>query len=182
MHLVVDSPCHTWYNPCMTFALAFADLDAAAPRQRARCAATGRFVAWSKVPQLRVPGAPRIVVIPSTLVAVVDGAEVAPVAPVAEVAPVVVADAAGAEAPPVVGGGFLSKARALGASLLRGVAGFARSVAAAAGRVARTATVAGALAIGDGAPRSGRVGAVDAPPSTIIDDVDGGLTGGDTWD
>ena len=74
--------------------------------------------------------------------AVVDGAEVAPVAPVAE-------------APPVVGGGFLSKARALGASLLGCVAGFVRSVAAAAGRVTRTATVAGALAIGDGAPRGG---------------------------
>ena len=130
------------YVDHMTFALAFNGLSADAPRQRARCAATGRFVAWSKVPQLRVPGAPRVVVIPSTLVAVVDGAEVAPVAPVAE-------------APPVVGGGFLSKARALGASLLGCVAGFVRSVAAAAGRVTRTATVAGALAIGDGAPRGG---------------------------
>ncbi len=135
-------PCPVGYADHMTFALAFNGLSADAPRQRARCAATGRFVAWSKVPQLRVPGAPRVVVIPSTLVAVVDGAEVAPVAPVAE-------------APPVVGGGFLSKARALGASLLGCVAGFVRSVAAAAGRVTRTATVAGALAIGDGAPRGG---------------------------
>ena len=147
----------------MTFVLAFSDLEAAAPRQRARCAATGRFVAWSKVPQLRVPGAPRVVVIPSTLVAVVDGAEVAPVAPVAEVAPVAVVDAAGAEAPPVIGGGFLTTARALGASLLGRVAGLARSVAAAAGRVARSAMVAGALAIGDGAPRGG-VRAADAMP------------------
>jgi len=151
-------------NAGMTFALAFNGLSADAPRQRARCAATGRFVAWSKVPQLRVPGAPRVVVIPSTLVAVVDGAEVAPVAPVAEVAPVVVVDAAGAEAPPVVGGGFLSKARALGASLLGRVAGFVRSVAAAAGRVVRTATVAGALAIGDGAPCGGVRSAAAVPP------------------
>ena len=138
-------------NAGMTFALAFNGLSADAPRQRARCAATGRFVAWSKVPQLRVPGAPRVVVIPSTLVAVVDGAEVVPVAPVAE-------------PPPVVGGGFLSKARALGASLLGRVAGFVRSVAAAAGRVARTATVAGALAIGDGAPRGGVRAAAAVPP------------------
>ena len=154
-------------NAGMTFALAFNGLSADAPRQRARCAATGRFVAWSKVPQLRVPGAPRVVVIPSTLLAVVDGAEVAPVAPVAEVAPVVVVDAAGAEAPPVVGGGFLSKARAFGASLLGRVAGFVRSVAAAAGRVARTATVAGALAIGDGAPRGGGLG--DSVPPHVDD-------------
>ena len=108
-------------NACMTFALAFNGLSADAPRQRARCAATGRFVAWSKVPQLRVPGAPRVVVIPSTLVAVVDGAEVVPAAPVAE-------------APPVIGG------------------------------VARTATVAGALAIGDGAPRGGVRAAAAVPP------------------
>ena len=59
----------------MTFALAFNGLTADAPRQRARCAATGRFVAWSKVPQLRVPGAPRVVVIASPLVVVAaDGA------------------------------------------------------------------------------------------------------------
>jgi len=150
----------------MTFVLAFDDLTAAAPRQRARCAVTGRFVAWSKVPQLRVPGAARVVVIPSPVVVVVD-AEAAPLTPVAEVAPVVVVDAAGAEAPPVVGGGFLSKARAFGASLLGRVAGFVRSVAAAAGRVARTATVAGALAIGDGAPRGGGLG--DSVPPHVDD-------------
>ena len=52
----------------MTLALAFADLEARAPRQRARCVASGRFVAWSKVPQLRAIGAPRVVVIPSPMV------------------------------------------------------------------------------------------------------------------
>ena len=126
----------------MTFALAFADLDAAAPRQRARCSATGRFVAWSKGPQLRLTGAPRVVVIAAPLVVVAaDGAEAAPVAPAAE------ADAA----PPVV------------VALVDG----ARAVAAAAGRWfrrkasalvagARAALVAGALAVADAAPPCGR--------------------------
>jgi hypothetical protein len=89
------------YIQCMTFSLAFSNLEADAPRQRARCAATGRFVAWSKVPQLRVPGAPRVVVIPSLLV-VVDVVEVpepvaVPVVPslVARVAAAVVDGVAG---------------------------------------------------------------------------------------
>ena len=86
----------------MTFSLAFSNLSADAPRQRARCAATGRFVAWSKVPQLRVPGAPRVVVIPSPLV--VDGGDAAEVPVTVEAPPVVstilligekIADAAG---------------------------------------------------------------------------------------
>ena len=91
-----------WYHPCMTFSLAFSNLSADAPRQRARCAATGRFVAWSKVPQLRVPGAPRVVVIPSPLV--VDGGDAVEVPVTVEAPPVVstilligekIADAAG---------------------------------------------------------------------------------------
>ena len=86
----------------MTFSLAFSNLSADAPRQRARCAATGRFVAWSKVPQLRVPGAPRVVVIPSPLV--VDGGDAVEVPVTVEAPPVVstilligekIADAAG---------------------------------------------------------------------------------------
>ena len=128
------------YLLSMTFTLAFSTLEADAPRQRARCSASGRFVAWAKVPQLRAPGAPRVVVIAAPLVAVADGAEVAPVA---EAAPVVIADGA----PPVV------------AALVDG----ARAVAAAAGRWfrrkasalvagARAALVAGALAVADGAP------------------------------
>ena len=56
------------YISSMSFCLAFHNLDADAPRQRARCARTGRFVAWSKVPELRVPGAPRVVVIPPPVV------------------------------------------------------------------------------------------------------------------
>ena len=66
------------YILIMSFSLAFSDLDAASPRQRARCARTGRFVAWSKVPQLRVPGAPRVVVIPPPVVSD-DMVEVVPV-------------------------------------------------------------------------------------------------------
>ena len=62
----------------MPFCLAFSDLDADAPRQRARCARTGRFVAWSKVPELRVLGAPRVVVMPPPVVSD-DVAEVVPV-------------------------------------------------------------------------------------------------------
>lgn len=170
----------------MTFLLAFDDLDAAAPRQRARCAATGRFVAWSKVPQLRVPGAPRVVVIAAPVVEVAEVAEVATVAPVAEVAPVAVVDGAEAvavavavEATPPVVGGLLSTARAAGASLVDGV----RSLVGAAGRWfsrkaaslvagARAALVAGALVIGDGAPPvSGGAAAGGAPPVTITGGV-----------
>ena len=66
------------YILSMSFSLAFSDLDAASPRQRARCARTGRFVAWSRVPQLRVAGAPRVVVIPPPVVSD-DVAEVVPV-------------------------------------------------------------------------------------------------------
>ena len=109
----------------MTFSLAFADLDAAAPRQRARCAATGRFVAWSKVPQLRAAGAPRVVVITAPVVVAADAPEVAPVV---EAAPVAIADGAetlSAEAPSVVAGASISGARAAGAALasLAGLAG-----------------------------------------------------------
>ena len=121
----------------MTFALAFSGLASDAPRQRARCAKTGRFVAWAKVPQLRVPGAPRVVVIPAPVAEVVEVAEAAPVAPVAEAALV-----AGA------GRWFRSKASAL-------VAG------------ARAAVAAGALAIGDGAPPADAAADAGPPPVTI---------------
>ena len=69
----------------MTFSLAFADLNADAPRQRARCAATGRFVAWAKVPQLRAVGAARVVVIPPVVVPVT---QVAPVVEIVSAPPV----------------------------------------------------------------------------------------------
>ena len=163
----------------MTFALAFNGLSADAPRQRARCAATGRFVAWSKVPQLRVPGAPRIVVIPAPVAEVAEVAEVAPVAPVAEVAPVAVADGAEVEAGPPVVGGLLSTASAHGARVVAGasaqVAGagrWFRRKASALVAGARAALVAGALAIGDGAPPvSGGAAAGGAPPVVEVERV-----------
>jgi len=137
----------------MTFALAFNGLTADAPRQRARCSATGRFVAWSKVPQLRVPGAPRVVVIASPLVVVAaDGAEVAPVAPAAEVAPVAVADGAVDEAAPPVVAALLNSARAKGAALVAAAGRWFRRKASALVAGARAALVAGALAVADGAP------------------------------
>ena len=79
----------------MTFSLAFSNLNADAPRQRVRCAATGRFVAWAKVPQLRAVGAARVVVIPPVVVPVTEAAPVVeivsapPVDAVAAVAAVV---------------------------------------------------------------------------------------------
>jgi hypothetical protein len=119
----------------MTFALAFSSLPANAPRQRVRCAATGRFVAWAKVPQLRAAGAARIVVIPSPLVVVV--ADAAP--PVVESATVAVAagaEALSADAPPVVVNASLNGALAVGTTLLAG----ARSLVGRAARWAKAAT------------------------------------------
>ena len=42
----------------MTYRLAFVALPAGDPRQRARCARTGRFVRWALAPSLRVCGVP----------------------------------------------------------------------------------------------------------------------------
>ena len=119
------------YIQCMTFALAFSNLEADAPRQRARCAATGRFVAWSKVPQLRVPGAPRVVVIPSPLVEV-DVVEVpepvaVPVVPtlVARVAAAVIDGAAS------LAGRVIDGAAAIPPKVVKGL----RSVSGLAGRL-----------------------------------------------
>lgn len=71
----------------MTFELAFSNLSTDAPRQRARCSVTGRFVAWSRVPQLRTPGAPRVVTIAAPPVGVVEVAPVVVVPVLAEVVP-----------------------------------------------------------------------------------------------
>ncbi len=154
----------------MTFSLAFSGLASDAPRQRARCAKTGRFVAWAKVPQLRVPGAPRVVVI---------HAPVAEVAEVAEVAPVAEVDGAVSEVAPPVVGGFLSTACAHGARVVAGAAALVaaggrwfRRKAAALVAGARAALVAGALAIGDGAPPvSGGAAAGGAPPVAEVERV-----------
>ena len=70
------------YAGGMEITLAFSNLKADAPRQRARCTRTGRFVAWVKAAALRVVGAPRVVVVP------VNPAPPA-VAPLTPVAPVV---------------------------------------------------------------------------------------------
>ena len=149
----------------MTFALAFNGLTADAPRQRARCAATGRFVAWAKVPQLRVPGAPRVVVIASPLVVVAaDGAEAAPVAPAAEVAPVAIADGAEADAAPPVVAALINSARAKGAALVAAAGRWFRRKASALVAGARAALVAGALAVADGAPPVGGTDCATCPP------------------
>ena len=104
----------------MTFALAFSNLSADAPRQRARCSVTGRFVAWSKAPQLRIPGAPRVV----TIAAPLDG--------VAEVAPVVEAPVVAEVVTPPVGSAVARVSRSVARvarSVARGARGVARSVA-----------------------------------------------------
>ena len=60
----------------MNLILAFAALDAGSPRQRARCAKTGRFVAWSKAAPLRRAVAGQVLFVPqaplSTEVEVVE--------------------------------------------------------------------------------------------------------------
>jgi len=53
--------------PGMTATLAFSSLSADAPRQRARCTLSGRFISWSKAQALRVPGAPRVVVVSDSI-------------------------------------------------------------------------------------------------------------------
>lgn len=113
------------YLLSMTFTLAFSTLKADAPRQRARCSASGRFVAWARVPQLRAVGAPRVVVVAAPLGVVADGAEVAPVA----------------EAPPLgIGSALPIVARGFVASLVAGV----RSLLA----TARAAVVVAGLTLG----------------------------------
>jgi hypothetical protein len=120
----------------MTFALAFSSLPANAPRQRVRCAATGRFVAWAKVPQLRAAGAARVVVIAAPLVVVVVADAAPPVVESATVAVAAGAEALSADAPPVVVNASLNGALAVGPALLAG----ARSLVGRAARWAKAAT------------------------------------------
>lgn len=127
------------YIGSMTFSLAFSNLEADAPRQRARCAVTGRFVAWSKVPQLRVAGAPRVVFIPSSLV-VVDVAEVPePVA--VPVVPDLVARFASAVIDGVAGltGRIVDAVAAIPPQVSKGL----RSISGLAGRLAGRLTITG---------------------------------------
>ena len=52
------------YTVCMDLLLAFVALPAGSPRQRARCAKTGRFVAWSKAAPLRRAAPGEVVHVP----------------------------------------------------------------------------------------------------------------------
>ena len=79
----------------MTAVLAFSALPAASKLQRARCARTGRFVAWARAAALRLPGAPAVVaLLPAQAVVVV----VAP-SPVVVVAQVEAAEVVALVAP-----------------------------------------------------------------------------------
>lgn len=65
---------------CMNAVLAFSALPAASKLQRARCARTGRFVAWARAAALRLPGAPAVVtLLPAPAVVVVVAPSPAPV-------------------------------------------------------------------------------------------------------
>ena len=124
----------------MNLILAFAALDAGSSRQRARCAKTGRFVAWSKAAPLRRAVAGQVLFIPQA--PPIGGVEASAVA-----APVVAPVAAAVAAP--VGGG-VAVAVALVASAGRSAAAAVRALAGAGRRL-----VAGLL--GRVAPRRGEV-------------------------
>ena len=121
--------------------LAFPDLEADAPRQRARCPRTGRFVAWNKVVRIvaRVTStaapAPVVVVAP---VAVIVPARVSPVTVRAQVASP--AQAEGGRVAPVA-----PPARAEGGRVARWVRRVRRVVAVVAVVAVAVALVAGAI-------------------------------------
>jgi len=133
----------------MNLILAFAALDAGSSRQRARCAKTGRFVAWSKAAPLRRAVAGQVVFVPQTT-------------PLSTEVEVVEVDA------PLVGGVATAAAAPVGGGVVVATAG-AVALVAAAGRSAAAAvrTLAGRLAgagrrlvaglLGKAAPRRGEV-------------------------
>ena len=134
----------------MNLILAFVALDAGSSRQRARCAKTGRFVAWSKAAPLRRAVAGQVVFVPQA------PAE-APQAP----ALVAVIDEA-----PVVGGD--SPVATTAAAVVDG----ARRLVATAGRwFSRAARLVGAVALA--ATLAAGAGCIDATPvqgrSTLVD-------------
>ena len=126
----------------MNLILAFAALDAGSPRQRARCAKTGRFVAWSKAAPLRRAVAGQVLFVPQ--------------APLSTEVEVVEVEA------PQVGGVATAAAAPVGGGVAVATAGAVALVAAAAVR-----TLAGRLAgagrrlvaglLGKVAPRRGEV-------------------------
>ena len=115
--------------------IAFQNLTAADPRQRARCVSTGRFVAWSRAASLRLPGAPAVVVMTPAPVVMMDDP-----APVVDVVSIPRARE---------GGSFLVALVALvvtgGQRLISLIATAARSTVAGARRVAALIAVAAIL-------------------------------------
>ena len=138
------------YMTHMNLILAFAALDAGSPRQRARCAKTGRFVAWSKAAPLRRAVAGQVLFVPQApLSTEVEVAEVE--------APLVGGVDTAAAAP--VGGGVAVATAGAGAVALVAAAG--RSAAAAVRTLAARLAGAGrrlvAGLLGKVAPRRGEV-------------------------
>ena len=134
----------------MNLILAFAALDAGSSRQRARCAKTGRFVAWSKAAPLRRAVAGQVLFVPQSPAA----------------APQVPATVAVIDEAPVVGGD--SPVATAAAAVVDG----ARRLVAAAGRwFSRAARLAGAVALA--ATLAADAGHIDATPvqgrSTLVD-------------
>lgn len=136
--------------------LAFPDLEADAPRQRARCPRTGRFVAWAKVarivarvapvtstaaPAPVVVVAPVAVIVPARVSPVTVRAQVAAPAPSVVVAPVApLAQVEGGRVAPVA-----SPARAEGGRVARWVRRVRRVVAVVAVVAVAVALIAGAI-------------------------------------
>ena len=131
----------------MNLILAFAALDAGSPRQRARCAKTGRFVAWSKAAPLRRAVAGQVLFVPQ-----------APLSPEVEVVEVEAPQVGGvdtAAAAPVGGGvAVATAAAALVAAAGRSVAAAVRTLA---GRLAGAGRRLVAGLLGKVAPRRGEV-------------------------
>ena len=128
-------PCRcVWcaYFVRMTLTLAFRGLAADSPRQRARCAVTGRFVAWVKAVALRVAGAPRVVVVPSCV------------------------EPAAADAAPVVAPAVVAAVVTVAATIAAPVARVARVVAAPVVAAARAASAPVARVASSIIPRVGR--------------------------
>ena len=69
----------------MNAILAIDGLSAAHPRQRARCAVTGRFIAWARVPSLRLASSRGVVEAPVVRAPIVSAPVVSIPAPVVRV-------------------------------------------------------------------------------------------------
>ena len=122
--------------------LAFPDLEADAPRQRARCPRTGRFVAWAKVARIVARVAPvTSTAAPAPVVVVAPVAVIIP----ARVSPVTVRAQVAAPAPSVVAATVASPARAEGGRAARWARRVRRVVAVVAVVAVAVALIAGAI-------------------------------------